>query len=240
MAHPKRGVRHNRLKQVRVYCLGRSRGTPGVFRRQSPCQPGKHVARRRRAPNGGAAIRRKGFEALANRRDKPSNRVYAPERRYVGALWTGWALIQGCLVTIFSSGWMGPGFTDSSSLWAWLLFDIVLSAGCLQGVLFRVSTDATGIEYLTWYFRRRRWAWDEVTRVERREYSLFGLRGVRYRISAGRERFVAATFALEDVEDLAETIIDLADLDDLGEREVPLQQGTVHVWASPGADEEEW
>lgn len=166
--------------------------------------------------------------------------MFVPERRYSGALWMGWVFIQACLAIIFTSGWMGPGFLDAGSTWTWLLFDVVLTVGCLHGVLFYVAVDAAGIEHLSWCFRKRRWMWDEITRVERRQYSLPGIRGARYRVTAGREHFVAATFALQDVEQLADTIIELADLDDLGEREVPLQRGTVHVWASPGVDEDEW
>ena len=76
--------------------------------------------------------------------------------------------------------------------------------------------------------------------MEQRRIAFLGHHAVRYRVSAGREHLSVASFAVEDVDQLAETVVYCADLDDLGEREIQMQQGMVHLWVHPSADDEEW
>jgi hypothetical protein len=166
-------------------------------------------------------------------------REFRPAPQYVTFLWVGVFFINFGLFYLSQMPWYRREALHGSPWLPWILFDLLLIIGTIHAARFRVRIDRERLEFLSWNFQWKDWRWDEITRLERTSYRAFLSRwlGNRYRVSRGRESFGFTAATLEDASALSAIIQDAADLDDMGEVDISLQDGVRHVWTNTGYED---
>ena len=164
--------------------------------------------------------------------------TFRPRKSYIGLLWLAAVCFQLGLIYLKADPFHAGPLRSQPPWEAWLAMDAALVLGCLHATLASIRIDDAGIEFLAWRFTRTRRDWDEVVRLEAVTFQgLSRFAGARYTVTMERGRLHFGEKTLERADRLASLIIEYADLDDLGEGDLTMGEGSRRVWESPSADD---